>query len=410
MELMWTPVFIILCILFEGFFSGSEIGVISADRIKLRHEAAKGSRGARLALDMLKKPEWLLSTTLVGTNISVVVNTTLITAVMLDLFGARGSLLAVCIVAPLGWIFGEIVPKSIFQQRADTITPRIIYLLRIASYLFFPILFVFNALTRIFTMIFGKQDHMPFTLREQILTMLHIPSTEGDIQPLEKDMIRRVFNLSDTSAYEIMVPLIEMVAVEQSQTCGEAVRLAGEKDHIRLPVYAERVDRVVGVLNVMDLMGADPDSPLAPYIHSVRFVPTSKSISELFVDLRKERDVLAIVVDEYGGAEGLITIEDIMEEVVEELEDEYDSAQKPSQWVRKISKKEYIVSARIEIDTLEDELGITLSKGNYATLAGFLLEKAGDIPQSGTVIKSRGITFTVTRSSPQAIQEVRIRW
>ena len=410
MEVLWTFVFVVICILLEGFLSGSEMGVVSADRIKLRHEAAKGSRGAKLALEMLKKPEWLLSTTLVGTNIAVVTNTTLITAVMVDLFGARGSLLAVCIVAPLGWIFGEIVPKSIFQQRADTITPRIIYLLRIASYIFFPILVVFNVLTRIFTRIFGRQDHIPFTLREQIVTMLHIPSTGGDIQPLEKDMIRRVFNLSNTSAYEIMVPLIEMVAVEQGQTCGEAVRLAGEKDHIRLPVYAERVDRVVGVLNAMDLMDTDPQNPLTPHIRPVRFVPTSKSISELFADLRKERDIMAIVVDEFGGAEGLITIEDIMEEVVEELEDEYDSAKKSPQWVRKISKKDYIVSTRIEIDTLEDELGIKLPKGKYATLAGFLLEKTGDIPQPGAVIKSRGITFTIERSTPQAIQEVRVRW
>ena len=128
------------------------------------------------------------------------------------------------------------------------------------------------------------------------------------------------------------------------------------------------------------------------------------------LDLRKDGDTVAVVVDEFGGAQGLVTIEDIMEEVVEEMEDEYDIGKKPVQWMRKVSKKEYIVSARIEIDSIEEELGIQLPKGKYVTLAGFLLEKSGEIPAPGTVIKRRGITFTIERSTPQAIQEVRMRW
>ena len=139
----------VLCLIAEGFFSGSELGVVSADRMKLRHDAAKGSRGARLALEMLeKRPEWLLSTTLVGTNIAVVTNSTIATALMISLFGEAGSWLAVILVAPLIWVFGEIVPKSVFQQRADTITPYVIYVLRFFSILFWPILVVFVTLSK----------------------------------------------------------------------------------------------------------------------------------------------------------------------------------------------------------------------------------------------------------------------
>jgi len=394
----------------EAFFSGSEIGVVSADQIKLRHDAAKGSRGAQLALKMLKKPEWLLSTTLVGTNIAVVANTTITTALMIELFGTQSSWLAVVLVAPLIWVFGEIVPKSIFQQRANEITPRAIILLRLASYIFFPILVVFTLITRLLTWIFGQQIQNPFTLREEILTMLQMPATEGDIQPVEKTMIQRIFSFSETTAYEVMIPLIDVVAIEQGATCGEAVHLAKQKAHIRLPVYNERVDKVVGVLNAMELLDVDPHKSIKPFIREVRYVPSSKNINELLLDLRKDGDTVAVVVDEFGGAEGLVTMEDIMEEVVEEMEDEYDIGKKPVQWVRKISKKEYIVSARIEVDSLEEELGIQLPKGKYATLAGFLLEKAGEIPASGTTIKAKGINFTVERSTPQAIQEVRVRW
>jgi putative hemolysin len=410
MDALFTILLIFAFLLMEGFFSGSEIGVVSADQIKLRHDAAKGSRGAKLALEMLKKPEWLLSTTLVGTNIAVVSNTTIITVWMIELFGEQNSWFAIALAAPLIWVFGEIVPKSIFQQRANTITPLAIFFLRLASYVFYPILVIFTLITRLLTWSFGQQVQNPFTLREEILTMLQMPATEGDIQPVEKTMIQRIFSFSETTAYEIMIPLIDVVAIEQGSTCGEVVDLAHQKAHNRLPVYADRVDSVVGVINALELLEVEPHKPIKPYIRDVRYVPPSKNISELLMELRKDGDTVAVVMDEFGGAEGLVTMEDIMEEIVEEMEDEYDIGKKPVQWIRKISKKDYIVSARIEIDSLEKELGIQLPKGKYATLAGFLLEKAGEIPAAGTSINAKGVTFTIERSTPQAIQEVRVHW
>ena len=410
MDALWILLIMLICLLAEGFFSGSEMGVVSADQMKLRHSAAKGSRGARLALMMLKKPEWLLSITLMGTNIAVVTNTTMATALMIQLFGEKGGWIAIPFVAPLIWVFGEIVPKSVFQQRADVITPYAIFVLRIFSYLFFPILVILAFVTGLFTRIFGKQGQNPFTLREEIITMLQMPAERGDIQSTEKAMIRRLFDFSDTRAYEVMLPLIDVVAIEKGANCGQAVRLAGEKAHRRLPVYDERVDRVIGVLNALELLEADPDQPITPHVRPVRFVPMSKNISELLLDLRKDADVVAVVVDEFGGAVGLVTIEDIMEEMVEEIEDEYDLKKRSTQWIRKISKTDYLVSARIEIDTLNEKFNIQIPKGKYATLAGYLLEKVGEIPPPGAVIRAKKVSFTVKRGTPQAIQEVRVSW
>ena len=323
MDILLTLILILIFLLMEGFFSGSEIGVVSADQMKLRHDAAKGSRGAKLALEMLKKPEWLLSTTLVGTNIAVVSNTTIVTALMIELFGEQNSWLAIILVAPLIWIFGEIVPKSIFQQRANTITPRAIFLLRLFSYMFYPILTVFTLITRLLTWSSGEQKTQnPFILREEILTTLQMPVAEGDIQPVEKDMIQRIFSFSETTAYEVMIPLIDVAAIEQGVTCGEAIALAHAEAHIRLPVYAERVDKVMGVLNVLELLDVKPHKPVKPFIREVRYVSSSKNINELLLDLRKDGDTVAVVVDEFGGAAGLVTIEDIMEEVVEKIERE----------------------------------------------------------------------------------------
>ena len=410
MDIPVTLMIMAACLLLEGFFSGAEIGVVSADTIKLRHDAAKGSRGAQLALRMLEKPEWLLSTTLVGTNISVVTNTTMATALMIHLFGEQGSWFAILLAAPLIWIFGEIVPKSIFQQHADTVTPRIIFVLKFASYLFYPILIVFTSITKLLTRLVGAAGQSPFTLREEIITMLQMPAAQGDIQAEEKDMIRRMFGFSETEVQKVMVPLIDVVAIERSMACGDAVRIATDTSHVRLPVYEERVDRVVGVLHVLDLLGADSAAPIERHIKPTQYVPGSKSIKELLIEMRQNGDAMVTVVDEFGGTDGIISIEDIMEEIVEDIEDEYDSDHKPQQWIRKTGERDYIVSARIELDELVEKLKLDIPQSDQATLAGLLLSKVHEIPPAGSLIQINGIDFTIQRRIPQAIQEVRIRW
>jgi len=404
-----TLIFMFICLMMEGFFSGSEIAVVSADQMKLRHIAAKGSRGAKLALKMLKKPEWLLATTLVGTNIMVVANTTLATALIINLLGEKYSWVAIICIAPLIWIFGEVVPKSVFQQRANSITPHIIFLLWFFSLLFSPVLIVFTLMTRLFGKVSEDKRYNPFSMREEIITMLQMPA-KGDIQHTGKDMIRRVFNFSETIGQNVMTPLIDVKAIERGITCGEAVRFAAENAHARLPVYEERVDRVIGVLNALELLVVAPEDPIEPYIRQVRYVPGGVSVKDLLLDLRQVGDTVAVVVDEYGGAEGLVTVEDIMEEVVEEMEDEYDEDEKSQQWVQKINESDYIVSARIEIENFEEELDIVIPKGKYETLAGYLLEVSREIPAVGTTVEVDGIKYTIKKGTPQTIQEIRVHW
>ena len=412
-DIWLTVLFMFVCLIAEAFFSGSELGIVSADRMKLRHDAAKGSRGARLALDMLeKRPEWLLSTTLVGTNIAVVANSTITTAMMISLFGEAGSWMAVLVVAPLIWVFGEIVPKSVFQQRADVLTPYLIYILRFFSILFSPILIVFVTLSKFISRLAGgAEEHNPFTLREQIQSMVQMPPQEGgDIQSIEKNMIRRMFNFSETTVSKVMVPLIDVDAVEKTCTVGEAIRLAVASSHVRLPVFDGRIDRVVGVLNTMDLLGVDESSSIEPYISPTHYVPGSKSADSMLVELRKDGDAMAVVMDEFGGAEGIITLEDIIEEVVEDMQDEYDRQEKPAEWVKKLGHHDYLVSARADPSMLNEKLGLKLPEGDYDTLSGLLLEHAREIPKAGTVIEMAAIKFTVQRATPQVIQEVQITW
>ncbi len=403
---------ILLFLIFEGFFSGSEIGIVSADRMKLRHDAAKGSKGARLALKMLKKPEWLLSTTLVGTNIFIVANTTLITALMVILFGEQYSWLAVAIAAPLIWIFGEIVPKSVFQQRANVITPYSIFVIRFFSIVFYPILFVCSGITRLLVVaVGGGSERNPFTLREEIVSMFKMPSvSKGDIEPIETEMIRRMFNFTETTVGEAMRPLIEVTAIDKLATCGDARRLATETSHIRLPVYEERVDRIIGMLHVLDLLGEPDERPITDFMRDAQYVPTSQGVRELLMQLRKAGEVVAVVVDEFGAAEGIIAVEDIVEEVVEDLSDEYDTKDSSKLTLHKLDDCDYVLSGRAEIEWIMAKFDIDLPDGDYTTIAGLILDKTRSIPREGTSIHVNTIILTVHRSSARAIREVRIRW
>jgi len=409
MDILIAVPIILVCLALEAFFSGSEIAVVSADRIKLRHDAENGSAGAKLALKMLEKPEWLLSATLTGTNVAVVTNTTVATALVIALFGENYSWVAVVAVAPLIWIFGEIVAKSVFQQRADTITPIAIFALRLFSIVFWPFLWTFATISRLLVRTLGGTEKNPFTLREEIRTFIEMSPVAGDIDPEEKSMIRRVFDFGETTADEIMVPLIDVVGIEKDVTCGEAIRCAVECQHKRLPVYDERIDRITGSLNTLDILLRGKDEPIAPFVRPVMYVPGSKSIGALLVELSK-RDVTVVVVDEFGSSEEVVMLEDVLEEVVGELEDEFDEKSAGEPMIRQIDRNHVIMNARVEIETINDTFDFSLPEGDYDTIAGFLISLTGKIPAIGDVVKYQEITFTVVRATQQAIQEVRVRW
>jgi CBS domain containing-hemolysin-like protein len=328
------------------------------------------------------------------------------------LFGKTGSLLTVLLVAPLIWVFGEIVPKSVFQQKADVLTPKVIFILKACSYLFFPLLVVFSFLARLLARAAGDDPDRrnPFTLRQEIMTMIQMSPDEGDIEPHEQSMIRRLFDFGETTAREVMVPLVDVVGVERGASWRQAARIAKAQAHKRLPVYAKRVDRIVGVLDTLELLGIGPNQPIEPFIKPVDYVPGSRSIQDLLVEMRNEGRMMAVVVDEFGGADGIVTIEDIVEEVVEDIQDEFDTHETPTQWLRKLADRDYLVSARIDLDDLIEALGIELPSRNYTSLAGFLLDRSQDVPEVGQVVEYKGISFTITQSTPQVIQEIRIRW
>ncbi len=410
MEIWMIPPMIMLCLLVEAFYAGSEIAVVSADRLKLRHMAAKGSHGAQLAMDMLRKPEHLLTTTLVGINIAIVTNSSLSALFAIEVLGKENAWIGILISAPLIWVFGEIVPKSVFQQKADVLAPRIIYVLKVSSWLFYPLIVVFTLFFKVITFFFGGgAKKNPLCLREEIDLVLQIKAHETDILPMEKSMIRRLFNFGETQVRDIMVPLIDLRTLDRNATVGLALRHSGEHSHLVMPVHAGRVDNITGYVNAMDLLGVPAQESIKTFIRQVRFIPGSQSIEELLATFQKNGEQLAMVVDEFGGCEGMVTLEDILERVVGDMRDEYDVGEKVTTWWQLKEPGIWAVNPRIRLVALRDELGISLPDGNYETLGGFLLDHFREIPSQGASMTREGVTFTVTKAGQHSIREVEIR-
>ena len=397
---------IFLCIIGEAFFSGTEIGIVSIDKHSLRHEAKRGKRSARLLLEMLKEPEWFLGTTLLGTNICTITSTTLSASLFYRWMGPPGIPVSIAVMAFLNWIFAEIVPKSIFQQLSDTLTPRVAYFLRGFSIVTFPIVWLFSRVARLLaTLLGGKQQasDMQFTSKEELKLLMQMKGVRGDVKPSEKRMINRLLSFTETQVKDIMVPLIDVAAVGEKINVSEAARKFVQTKHRRLPVYADRVDRIVGILNSFDVLGEDFHKRIKGLVRNAYYVPPTMSVAVLLEQLQSNGHNMAIVVDEFGGAEGIVTIEDILEEVVGEIEDEYDRA-KPLYEIN--PHDEILASGRMEIDELNEKLQLRIPEGEYETIGGFLIHRLKHIPRAGESVTLPGLVITVRRATRRFVSEV----
>jgi len=403
MSLELIVLVIAICLLLQGFFAGSEIALVSCDKIRMKALADGGSRSAKLVLKAFLEIERFISTTLVGINLALITSTIILTFYLQDAYGKGGEFYTVLILSPLIIIFGQVVPKAVFQKRRNTIILGAIYPLWFISKVFSPILFVVTLFTRGLVKLIGSTEN-PFITRDELLYVIEGEEAIKQGGHREK-IIRRIFRFSETTVHEIMIPLIQVCALNENTPVKEAVKMIKETGHSRIPIYHERVDNITGMLHAFYLLGANPDEPVRNFSHTPLYVPESKPVDELLEEMKKGRAGMAIVVDEYGGAVGVITLEDILEEVVGEIEDEYDKGIKL--W-RKIGEDEYLINPRIKIEDINEELGLAIPEGEYDTLSGFLLSETGSIPKVDDKIQYKNYTFTVTKATSRSIEEVRL--
>ena len=416
MEILLVIVLMVILLLLKGFFSGSEIAVVNSDKIKLHAMANQGHKGAKTVLKQLRTPDVLLGTTLVGTNIATVALTTLGTLVMIQLLGDGGDLIAFLIYTPLFLIFGEIVPKSIFQQKSDTIAPIAIYPLRIFSLLFYPVIFIFSRIARLTARLFGagRTEQNVFMTREQMRAVVEMAERASNVSAFDQGRIRQVIRFSETSVGEVMVPVAEMTAINLNKSTRRAIAMVRKRGYNRLPVYTGNISNISGIvtLTTWDLMDpALPERPLSELIQPALYVSPYQTIDELLPILRKRTDHMAVVVDEFGSAVGMITMEDILEEVVGEIDVGYDFDEylpRRKRIFEMLDEDVYIMDSRLPIWEANDILGIRLPAKEFHTLGGLVMARLRHIPEKGESIVESGYRFTVEGASDRAIEKLRV--
>ena len=278
---------IVMCVFLEAFFSGSEMAVVSMDKIRLKHMIRKNAKGAKLLSGMIKRPEWLLGTTLVGTNLSVALSTTLATFLTIKWFGVKYEYLTILIMSPLLLIFAEVLPKTVFHQRAGEIAPKIVYPLKIATFVLSPIVFLTSRLASFISYLFGKDERERdfFVTKDELELLLKMSDAKlGGMKNVQKKMIHRIFDFSETSVKEVMIPAIKMKGVEIDESIDEAILKLTKWKHSRVPVYKDRFDNVVGILNTFDLILPRKRRILKSYVRPIKFFPVYSPIDVKLVD------------------------------------------------------------------------------------------------------------------------------
>jgi CBS domain containing-hemolysin-like protein len=415
-DLVWMLPVMIVMLLLKGFFSGSEIALVNADKIKLSHRAKQGNRGARLVLELFARPERLLTTTLIGTNISTVVLTTLGTLVMIHFFGNQlGDFYAFLVFTPLLLILGEIVPKSIYQQESDRIAPVVVFPLRAFAWLFSPMVVLFSRVARFAAWLVGggATSHHLFITRDQLRSVMEMAERASDTTVFDRFRIERAIRFPETTVGEEMVPVAEMVAIDNEKTTADAVKLVRRRGFNRLPAYEGDTNNVIGIvtLTTWDLM--DPSVTgrvLAELIQPAHYVSPHDPLEELLPVLRDRDDQMAIVVDEYGSTVGMITMEDLVETVVGEMDVGHEFEEYFPRHVRKYEEVEdgvYLIDGRLPIHELNDALGLNLPATEFHTIGGMLVARLHHLAKNGESVTEAGYRFIVEEATERTVLKVR---
>lgn len=416
MEWLFYGLLMLALLLLKGFFSGSEIALVNADKFKLHYKANQGNRGAKLVLKLFNTPDVLLGTTLAGTNIATVALTTIGTMVMIDHYGPAGDLYAVLLFTPLFLIFGEIVPKSVYQQKSDQIAPVVVFPLRFFSVLFYPIVFVFSRVARLGARLVGgaKTEQSVFITREQMRIVVEMADRGSNVDVFDRARIKRAIRFAETSVGEAMIPVADMTEISRNRKIKDAVRLVRRRGYNRLPVYSRNTSNIVGIvtLTTWDLM--DPEllkKPLEEFIQPAHYVSPYQTIDELLPILRDREDHMAIVVDEFGSAVGMITMEDILEEVVGEIDVGYDFEEylpRRKRAYEMVDDDTYLMDARLPISEVADILEISMSGAESHTIGGLVMARLRRIPIEGESIIEQGFRFTVDQATDRAILKIKV--
>jgi putative hemolysin len=397
-----------LCLVLTMFFSAAEMAFIAANRLRLKYLAEEGSGVARSYLEAFRQPERVLSTAMIGVTICHIVAASAVTWALLPVLGGMAPLVVTILLTPVMLVVGEIIPKAVAREWATSLILRFYRPLTWAAVMLVPFVsfanFVVGAILRTFGA--GPGDMRAFVSREELKALLQLEPGEADVTTIEAQLIDKIFDLGDTTVREVMVPLVEVAMLADTATPRDAVAFVMERGFSRVPIYRQRETNIVGVVGAKDILSRGAavrtldELKRPPY-----YVPETKRIDDLLREMQRNRTHMAVVVDEYGGSTGVVTLEDILEQIVGDIHDEHERASAPAE---RLPDGSYRVAARANIDELNEALDWTLPKRDYETVAGLVLATLHRIPRAGEEFQIAGYSITVLESDARRVISVKI--
>jgi putative hemolysin len=393
-------------IVLSAFFSGSETALMALDKLRLKHLVQKKRPGADRLEKILERPDRLLGAILVGNNLANIAASVFATTFFVQLYGDQGELLTILILTPLLLILSEISPKTYAAQYPEKVSFLVLRPILAVLWVLTPVVWLVTGASRLLTYFVKGEEKRPIISEEEIRTIISVGEETGVVAKEQRRMLHGIFELSQTRVRDVMIPRTEVVGVDVSARFEEVLPLVQQARHSRFPVFEENLDNVVGVIHSKDILnfvGRPEDFSLREIARPPYFVPESKRIGTLLQSFRKKRIHLAVVVDEYGGVEGIVTLEDIVEEIVGEIQDEYDVEEV---LFRELAPGRFLVDGSVSLKTVNRRFGLELSEEHANTLAGFLLRIMGTIPEEGDSCRSDGTLFTVRKVVDRRVEEI----
>ncbi len=407
LQLIILIISLILC----ATASAAETALTSISRIKLKNLVEEGDKKAFEIERLLSQPNVFLSTILVVNSVAVIIASSMSTVLALRFSPTYGELISTILISLVVLIFCEITPKTAAVQNPLRWARALVNPVRGAAWLLRPVVWSLSAVTNTLVRLMGGQmkHRGPFVTEEELRLLVTVGEEEGVLEEAETDMIHSIFEFADTTVREVMIPRIDMVTLESDTTVDEAVDLALQGGFSRIPVYEETIDNIIGVLYTKDMLKQLRDDhntlPIRELVRPAYFVPETKKLDDLLREIRQKRTHMAIVVDEYGSVAGLVTIEDLVEEIVGDIQDEYD---REENLFEQVSQYEYIFDAKINIDEFNEMMDTELENEDFDTLGGFLYAHLDKIPVAGDTITFKNLAFTVLTTRGRRITKVKV--
>ena len=394
----------------SAFFSSSETAMMAVNKIRVRNLADAGLSSAQTLMKVLDNQPKMLSAILIGNNIVNISASSLATILVTRAFGDMYVGVGTGILTLLVLIFGEITPKTSATLYSETMALRFAKPIYMIMQVLTPVIFIVDKLSQGVLRLLHvdpnkKQDAIT---EDELRTIVEVSHEEGVIESDEKKMIYNVFDFGDSVAKDIMVPRIDMTFIDVDATFSEVIEVFREVKYTRYPVYEETTDNVIGIINIKDLLLTENQKKfcIRDYLREPLYTYEFKKTAELMVELRKTQNNIAIVLDEYGATAGLITLEDMLEEIVGEIRDEYDEDEEDL--IRRIGPREYVVAAAMKLDDLNDQLGLDLESEDYDSIGGFIIGLLDHLPEEGEEVTHKTLRFVVDKVDRNRIDKIHL--